>query len=83
MIKVYESTLHGWGESAEKVYVYALESDEEYWSFNDMSHQEKCDLFDVFDDSGYEVMPGAIYKTYEFEVSLNHVIMIERLAYNV
>lgn len=83
MIKIYESVLHGLGESAEKVYVYALESDEEYWNLNDMSHKEKCEFFDVFDDSGYEVMPGAIYKTYEFEVSLNHVIMIERLAYNV
>ena len=83
MQKVFESALHGWGESAEKVYVYVLESDEEHWKLATMSHENLCDLFDVFDESDYAVVPGTIYKTYEFEVSLNHVIMIERLAYNV
>ena len=83
MQKVFESALHGWDESAEKVYVYALESDEEYWSLNDMSHKEKCELFDVFDESGYEVAPGAVYHKYDFQLFSNHIVMRETVALNV
>ena len=83
MKKIYESTLNGWDESASKVHVYAIESDSEYWDFENMTHGERCAYFDVFDDSGFDVMPGALYHTYAFDCSLHHVIMYETVAYNV
>lgn len=84
MKKIYESQLNGWGESAERVYVYALENDDEYWNLSSiMSHKEMCEYFDVFDEADHEVLPGAIYKTYSFSISSNHAIMYETIAYNV
>jgi hypothetical protein len=83
MKMIYESPLNGWDESAERLYVYELESDEEYWEFYEMTFEEKCDFFRVFDQTGYFVMPGAKYYTYEFKLTSNHIIMFETVAYNV
>ena len=83
MQKIYESPLNGWDESAERIYVYELESNDEFWELNDMTFEEKCKYFGVFDETGYFVMPGAKYYTYEFKVTCNHVIIIETVAYNV
>ena len=46
MKMIYESPLNGWDESAERVYLYALEDDEEYWMFSEMTFEEKCDCED-------------------------------------
>ena len=83
MKKIYESPLNGWDESAERIHVYALENDDEYWALKEMTHKERCDWFDVFDEFDYEVAPGAMYKTYSFDFSSNYVIMHETVAYNV
>ena len=83
MKRIYESPLNGWDESAERVYVYALENDEEYWELQEMTFAEKCEYFGVFDQTSYFVMPGAQYHTYKFEITCNHVIMFETVAYNV
>lgn len=83
MKMIYESPLNGWNESAERVYLYALEDDEEYWEFSEMTFKEKCDYFRVFDQTGHFVMPGAMYHTYEFNLTSNHIMMIETVAYNV
>ena len=83
MKKIYESQLNGWDESAERIYVYALESDEEYWEIDDMTFEEKCRYFDVFEEPSYAVMPGGLYHRYEFELTSNHVIVSERISYNV
>ena len=83
MQKIYESPLNGWDESAERIYVYELESSDEFWDFYDMSFEEKCQYFGVFDQTGYFVEPGAKYYTYSFAVERKHVIMIETVAYNV
>lgn len=83
MKMIYESPLNGWNESAERVYLYALEDDEEYWMFSEMTFEEKCDYFGVFDQTGYFVMPGAKYYTYEFKLTRKHIIIIETVAYNV
>lgn len=83
MKKIYESPLNGWDESAERIHVYALESDDEYWEFNEMTHEERCEYFNVFDQTGYDVMPGAMYKTYDFNLTGNHIIVCETVAYNV
>lgn len=83
MKKIYESTLNGWDESAEKIYVYALENEEEFWDFHCMTHEERCEYFGVVDETDYFVRPGAMYQTYSFNLSGTHMIMRERVAYNV
>lgn len=83
MKKIYESPLNGWDESAELVCVYELESVDEFWDLSDMSFEEKCEYFKVFDQIGYGVAPGAPYHTYEFKVTRKHVIIAETIAYNV
>ena len=83
MKKIFESPLNGWDEAAERIYVYALENDNELWAFANMTHDERCEYFNVFDQSDYEVMPGAMYHTYEFKHTCNHVMMIETVACNV
>lgn len=83
MQKIYESPLHGWDESAERIYIYELENDDEFWELEDMTHEQRCEYFGVFDETGYFVMPGAKYYTYSFAITLNHVIITETVAYNV
>lgn len=83
MKKIYESALNGWDESAERVYVYALESEEEFWDLHEMTFEEKCDCFGVVDQTGYIVAPGAKYYTYEFHLTRKHMVVTETVAYNV
>lgn len=83
MKKIFESPLNGWDESAECVHVYALESDKEFWEIKEMSHEDRCDYFDVFDETGCHVLPGNVYHTYEFDVTTKHVVVYETVAFNV
>lgn len=83
MQKIYESPLHGWDESAERIYVFELEDVEEFWKLHEMSFEEKCEYFGVFDQSGYFVAPGAKYYTYEFHLTRKHITVTETVAYNV
>lgn len=83
MKKIYESGLNGWNECAERVHVYAFESDEEYFEFDNMNYQERCEYFNVSDDAGSGAWPGATYYEYDFEHSSHHVIMFEHLVLNV
>jgi hypothetical protein len=85
MKKIYESELHNYDnyESAEKVIVYQITSEDEYWDFSNMTHKERCEYFNVFDEGRYYVAPGARYRTYSFDYSTRHVIMYETIAMNV
>ena len=85
MKKIFESDLHNYDdyESAERVIVYQIESDDEYWDFSNMSHKERCEHFGVFDEGGYDVAPGARYYTYSFDYTTRYVIMYETAALNV
>lgn len=85
MKKIYESEFHSHTnyESAERIIVYQLAGDDEYWDFSNMNHKERCDYFGVFDEGGYNVAPGARYYTYSFDYSTSHVIMYETIAMNV
>ena len=83
MKKIFESKLNGWGESATKVHVYALDSTDEYWDLDDMNFDDKCMYFGVSEEPSYAVAPGAMYRMYNFELSGHHVIMYETLALNV
>ena len=84
MKKIFESDYNGWSiEGADRIYVYELENEDEFWEFESMSHKQKCRYFDVFDESGYDIMPGAKYYTYEFINTGKHIIMCETAAYNI
>lgn len=83
MKMIYESPLNGWDESAERIYVYALESDDEYWELEEMTFDQKCECFGVHEEPSYAVIPGGLYHRYNFDVTSNHVIMRERIACNV
>ena len=83
MQKIYESPLNGWDESAECLHIYALESSEEFWELYEMTFEEKCRHFGVFDQTGCFVMPGAKYYTYAFDLTRKHITMTETVAYNV
>lgn len=81
MKKIFESEYNGWNESAEKVHVYELESEEEFWEIDEMNHDERCEMCGVANEHG--VPPGAAYHTYEFSLFGNHFIMTETLALNI
>lgn len=83
MKKIYESSLNGWDESAERIYIYEFENVNEFWELYDMTFEEKCEYFGVFDQTGYFVVPGALYHTYEFHITRKHAIVTETIAYNV
>ena len=74
MKHIYTSPLCGWDESADRVFVYELESDEEIWDF---------DLFNVYEEPDYAIAPGAMYHRYNFNLTGTHVIMTETIALNV
>lgn len=82
MKKIFESKIYGECESAEKVHVYQIDNDE-FWKFYTMSHEERCEELGVFDESDYEVAPGAVYRAYKFELFNNHIVMVETVALNV
>lgn len=82
MKKIFESELNSTDYyRAEKVYVYALEDNDEFWELTDMEHEELCDYFDVYEECG--VLPGAPFHRYDFDLHGDHVIMVETIAYNV
>lgn len=83
MQKIYESPLHGWDESAERIYVYEFEDDDEYWKLACMNFTEKCEYFGVIDEIGRFVEPGAKYYSYEFHTTRKHITVTETVAYNV
>lgn len=82
MKKIYESPLNGWDESAERMHIYALESEEEYNLLKEMSNYELQEHFWMY-NPGYEVRPGAMYFFYGFDITNNHVVITEFVAYNV
>lgn len=83
MKKLFESNYSGFDESATKVTIYEFESEEECQEFYEMEYSERCSYFNVFDESGYEVMPGASYHTYDFSITGGILVMFDRIALNV
>ena len=85
MKKIFTGNPSWRDEYCEVVHVYALEETDEDLSleFNDMSHKERCELFNVFDESNYFVESGAMYKTYTFVNTLHHIIIFEKISYNI
>lgn len=81
---LYESDYYGVNEHASKISLYRINDTDTYYELGDMSHDELCEYFNVFDDSGYFVMPGALYNTYDFQLLSNVAIaVVETAAYNV
>ena len=81
---IHESDYFGDNEQASKISLYRINDIETYYELDDMSHDELCEYFNVFDDDGYFVMPGALYHTYHFQLlSYIAIAVIETAAYNV
>lgn len=84
MKKLYVSNYIGFDESATKVTLYSFDSEEERREFLELSHDERCQVFNVFDESSnYGVLPGAAYHTYEFVVVGGVLTLYDTLALNV
>jgi len=81
MKEIYKSEIHGWNESAEQVIIYPLADDEEFWLLDAMSHDDRCEYFDLYEEN--DVIPGGIFHTYSFCLSSNFMIIIKTIAYNV
>lgn len=81
MKKLFVSDYVGFDESATKAAMYSFDSEEE---FLELSHDERCQVFNVFDESdNYGVLPGAAYHIYEFVVVGGILTMYDTLALNV
>ena len=86
MQKLYESELHGQDESATKITVFLVEDWVMFNEIYDMSHEERCELFNVTDESlyPYAVMPGAQYSSYSFTLIYPcYLIFEETISLNV
>lgn len=85
MRKIFKSDFVGWDESGEQMTVFALDDFEEYCKLDEMSHDERCALMNVTDESQYPyaIPPGAQYSSYSFDLIGNFFIMIETVALNV
>ena len=67
-----------------KATLYSLDSEEECRELLELSHDERCQVFNVFDESdNYGVLPGAAYHTYEFVFVGGILTMYDTLALNV
>lgn len=84
MKKLFESDFNGYNESVSKITVYLFDNDtdEEFWEFYNMSHDELCEFFDVFDENGYDIPLGVTYYTYDFQFTKNYLTMTETLTLN-
>ena len=66
------------------IYVYQLENGIEFWDLENAEHDERCYMFGVVDDEyNGEVLPGAMYKTYDFHIGVNYAIMVENINWNI
>lgn len=83
MRKIYESPLNGWDESAERIHVYALDENDDWYELKDMTEDELCALLGVHEEPDYAVAPGGLYHRYAFDITRNHVVMTETIALNV
>ncbi len=84
MKKLFVSDYVGFDESATKAAMYSFDSEEECKEFLELSHDERCQVFNVFDESdNYRVLPGAAYHIYEFVVVGGILTMYDTLALNV
>ena len=84
MKKLFASDYVGFDESATKATLYSFDSEEERREFLELSHDERCQVFNVFDESSnYGVLPGAAYHTYEFVVVGGILALYDTLALNV
>ena len=82
MRKLFESDFAGFDESSSQITIFEC-SEDEIKDIYEKSHRERCDFFDVFDERGYDVMPGALYHSYDFYIEGGFVVMVDTVAYNI
>ena len=66
---------------AEYIYVYACETEDEWWHYGDMDSKELCEAFDFYSDG--MVPPGAMFRRFSAEMTGNFIIFRMSVAYNV
>lgn len=82
MKKIFESEFNGWNESATRLIVYEIESEDEYWELDEMEADEIRRALGLPYDGDW-IMPGAFYqRTYIHKLD-NHIIAEVYGAYNV
>ena len=72
------------GDSAERLHLYTLDSDEEYWELDAI--EDPNELAQQADErfiNEYAVIPGAIYHRYRAKLTDEFLIVVERIAYNI
>lgn len=84
MIKIHETDINSYDDRGEKLIIYALENEEEFWEIDEMTHTEKCELIGVVDESDYPyaIVEGAFYRSYDFDLSCQHLVVHEHHAIN-
>lgn len=65
---------------ADYIYVYAMETEAEWWHYGDMSDEELCEAFDFYDTSA---TPGGKYRVFSAEVIGPFIIFLMTEQYNV
>lgn len=89
MRKIHETgpnMVYPYGESATRLIVYALDTEDEFWEVSDLlengKHNELEDMFDV--QGEYNFIPaGERFVRYSFEILGDFVVITETIAYNV
>ena len=66
---------------AEYIYVYACETEDEWWLYSDMDCTELCEAFDFYSD-GY-VEPGARFQRFTAEMTGHFIIFVMEVGYNI
>lgn len=74
MKKLFVSGYVGFDEAATKATLYSFDSEEECKEFLELSHDERCQVFNVFDEGN---------NTYEFVVIGGILTLYDTLALNV
>lgn len=82
MTKIFESEWRGFGEFAQKIHVHACESVEEEIKICGSTCKEVREMLDV-PEPPYYVQPGGLYYEYDLAIDPPHIIIWERMSYNV
>ena len=66
---------------AEYIYVYACETEDEWWLYEDMASDELCEAFDFYSDG--MVPPGARFQRFSAEMMGNFIVFHMTVGMNI
>lgn len=84
MKKIYESPIHGYDDTGEVIRIYTIEDEDEFWEIDAMTHEERCELIGVTDESlyPYAIPFGVTFRSYDFDLSCQHLVVHEEYRVN-